>query len=133
MSAASEDLDASLYPIMVLIDELKNEDVQLRLNSVRRLATIALALGVERTRNELVPFLNESIDDEDEVLLALAEELGNFVEYVGGPPHAATLLQPLELLSTVEETLVRDKAVESLRKVARQLSREHLLEHVLPL
>ena len=174
-------------------------------------------------RNELIPFLNESIDDEDEVtpphrsrarppactrgvslssarpsmrtlahrvggcaglaravcstalprrgalgpqvLIALADELGNFVEYVGGPPHAATLLQPLELLSTVEETLVRDKAVESLRKarpappprpstttprtgalpmgvtgvarrtwqVARQLSREHLLEHVLPL
>lgn len=27
----------------------------------------------------------ESVDDEDEVLLALAEELGNFVEYVGGP------------------------------------------------
>ena len=51
-----------------------------------------------------------------QVLIALADELGNFVEYVGGPPHAATLLQPLELLSTVEETLVRDKAVESLRK-----------------
>ena len=128
-------------------------------------------------RNELIPFLNESIDDEDEVppphraarastavrppapaacpshqprrprtrshtvhgacrpcahrvlttlprrcarcpqvLIALADELGNFVEYVGGPPHAAALLQPLELLSTVEETLVRDKAVESLRK-----------------
>ena len=50
------------------------------------------------------------------MLIALADELGNFVEYVGGPPHAATLLQPLELLSTVEETLVRDKAVESLRK-----------------
>ena len=51
-----------------------------------------------------------------QVLIALADELGNFVEYVGGPPHAAALLQPLELLSTVEETLVRDKAVESLRK-----------------
>jgi serine/threonine-protein phosphatase 2A regulatory subunit A len=58
------------------------------------------------------------------VLIALADELGNFVEYVGGPPHAATLLQPLELLSTVEETLVRDKAVESLRK-ARPASTCH--------
>ena len=54
-----------------------------------------------------------------QVLIALADELGNFVEYVGGPPHAAALLQPLELLSTVEETLVRDKAVESLRKASR--------------
>ncbi len=45
-------------PIAILIEELKNEDIQLRLNSVRRLGTIARALGVERTRNELIPFLN---------------------------------------------------------------------------
>ena len=29
-----------------------------------------------------------------QVLIALADELGNFVEYVGGPPHAASLLTP---------------------------------------
>lgn len=50
-------------------DELKNEDVTLRLNSVKRLTMIAMALGEERTRNELVPFLTESNDDEDEVCL----------------------------------------------------------------
>lgn len=50
--------DASLYPVAILIDELKNEDIQLRLNSIRRLSTIAVALGVERTRDELIPFLN---------------------------------------------------------------------------
>ena len=48
----------SLYPVAVLIDELKNEDVQLRLNSIRRLPSIAMALGVDRTRNELIPFLD---------------------------------------------------------------------------
>lgn len=46
--------DDSLYPIAVLIDELKNEDIQLRLNSIKKLSTIALALGEERTRNELI-------------------------------------------------------------------------------
>lgn len=35
--------------------------------------------GEERTRTELVPFLTETIYDEDEVLLALAEQLGNFI------------------------------------------------------
>eukprot|EP00275_Glaucocystis_incrassata_P002177 EC124941.1.p1 GENE.EC124941.1~~EC124941.1.p1 ORF type:complete len:164 (+),score=5.06 EC124941.1:143-634(+) len=102
----AEDGDDTLYPIAVLIDELKNEDMQLRLNSIRRLGTIALALGEQRTREELIPFLNESIDDEDEVLLAVAEELGNFVQYVGGPPYAHCLIAPLETLSTVEETVV---------------------------
>lgn len=51
---------------------------QLRLNSIKKLSTIALALGEERTRSELIPFLTETIYDEDEVLLALAEQLGTF-------------------------------------------------------
>lgn len=55
--ASQEETDDNLYPIAVLIDELRNEDVQLRLNSIRKLSTIALALGVERTRKELIHFL----------------------------------------------------------------------------
>lgn len=53
----NEETDENLYPIAVLIDELKHEDVTLRLNAMRRLSTIALALGPERTRDELIPFL----------------------------------------------------------------------------
>lgn len=34
--------------------------MQLRLNSIKKLSTIALALGVERTRTELLPFLTGS-------------------------------------------------------------------------
>ncbi len=102
-------------------DELKSDEPLRRLNSISRLGTIAVALGEDRTRSELVPFLSENIDDEDEVLLAEAEQLGNFVPYVGGPSHAYLLLPLLESLSTVEETVVRDKAVESLSKVGAQL------------
>ena len=92
------------------MDELRSEDVQLRLNAIHRISTIALALGPDRARDELIPFLQDSVDDEDEVLLALAEELGsNFEEYIGGPEYGHLLLGPLENLSAVEETLVRDK------------------------
>ena len=92
------------------MDELRSEDVQLRLNAIHSIPTIALALGPDRARDELVPFLQDSVDDEDEVLLALAEELGrNFEEYIGGQQYAHVLLGPLENLSAVEETLVRDK------------------------
>jgi serine/threonine-protein phosphatase 2A regulatory subunit A len=45
------------YPIHLLMDELKSEDVVLRLSSIRRLSTIALALKEQRTRDELIPFL----------------------------------------------------------------------------
>jgi hypothetical protein len=37
-SAPSE--DNSLYPIAILVDELKHEDVQLRLNSIRQIRII---------------------------------------------------------------------------------------------
>lgn len=114
-------------------DELKNDDALRRLNSIQRLSTIALALGEERTRSELLPFLVENNDDEDEVLLAMAEELGKFVPYVGGPNFAYALLQPLEQLSQVEETVVRDKAVESLCKVGEQLPNNSIQDHFVPL
>lgn len=114
-------------------DELKNDEAVRRLNSIQRLGTIALALGEDRTRGELIPFLTESNDDEDEVLLAMAEELGNFVPYVGGPQHAHCIIPPLENLSQVEETVVRDKAVESLCKVGEKLPDSSIAEHFVPL
>lgn len=102
--------ESNLYPIAILIDELKSDDVTLRLNAIHRIGTIALALGPARAREELVPFLQDSLDDEDEVLLALAEELNPaFAEHLGGSDYAHLLLGPLENLAAVEETVVREK------------------------
>ena len=56
---------------MCIIDN--HNFMQLRLNSIKKLSTIALALGVERTRSELIPFLTDTIYDEDEVFI-LGEE-----------------------------------------------------------
>lgn len=125
--------DESLFTIALLIDELKHEDVTLRIRSMTKLTTIANALGVDRTRNELLPFLNESIDDEDEVLLILAEELGNLVKFVGGPKYASVLLIPLESLAAVEESTVREKAIESISNIANQMDENQLNEHIVPL
>lgn len=128
------DQDPSLHPIAILVDELRSEDVTLRLNAIHRISTISLALGPERTRDELLPFLHDSLDDDDEILLALAEELGQgFVEYVGGEAHAHLLLGVLESLAAVEETLVRDKAAESITKVCASLSEGQVEEHYVPL
>ena len=63
----------------------------------------------------------------------MAEELGKFVPYVGGPSQAHTLLVPLETLSTVEETVVREKAVESLNSVAAELPEAAVAEQYIPL
>jgi serine/threonine-protein phosphatase 2A regulatory subunit A len=42
-----------------------------RINAVNNLPSIAQALGPERTRSELLPYLLELVDDDDNVLLAL--------------------------------------------------------------
>ena len=43
------------------------------------------------------------------------------------------LQPPLESLAAVEETVVRDKAVESLRSVAAHHSKEHIEEYFVPM
>ena len=60
-------------------------------------------------------FSSESVEDEDEVLTALSDELGRFVEYVGGPEYGHVLLSPLENLAAIEEPLVREKVRAQLR------------------
>lgn len=121
-----------LHPINVLTEELRNEDVQARLKSITKLSTIALALGSERTRNDLLPFIMETVYDEDEVLLALAEQLGGFIPLVGGEKFAYLLFQPLESLACIEETVVRDKAVEVMCRIARNIPKDHLEQHFMP-
>lgn len=62
----------------------------------------------------------------------MADELGRFVPYVGGPAHAHTLLVPLETLSCTEETVVREKAVESMALVGAELPESSIEEHYIP-
>lgn len=44
------------------------------------------------------------------MLLVMAEELGGFIDLVGGPAQAVCLMSLLGALATVEETVVREKA-----------------------
>ncbi|AGO12833.1 AaceriACR279Cp [[Ashbya] aceris (nom. inval.)] len=130
MSERGEDL----YPLALLMDELKHDDIANRVEAMKKLDTIALALGPQRTRDELVPFLTDvAQDDEDEVFAFLAEQLGKFVPYVGGSKYATLLLPALEILASTEETLVRDKAVSSLNNIAQELSQEQLFREFIPL
>lgn len=56
----------------------------------------------------------------------------NCSDLVGGPAYAMSLIPPLESLATVEETVVRDKAVESLKIIAAQHSVADLQTHFIP-
>ena len=81
-----------------------------RIMAIKSLGSISTALGQERTRNELLPYIMDIMDDEEEVLLALAGVLdGSFLDFIGGPLFSTHLFKPLEKLCEVEEATVRDK------------------------
>jgi hypothetical protein len=99
------DIDA----LQLLQEDLRDEDQEERIAGVSRLPIVAMALGAARTREELLPFLLEFSDsDNDEVLTAVARQLGDFTELVGGSAFVPTLLPLLEKLCGEEECVVRN-------------------------
>ncbi len=90
------------------IDMLRGDDVTERIAAANKLDSVAKTLGEERTREELLPFLTDGVDDEDDVLAAIATSLGKLVPYVGGPSHVHVLLAPLEILLSVGKFKVNE-------------------------
>ncbi|KAH9542658.1 hypothetical protein CY35_13G019000 [Sphagnum magellanicum] len=63
----------------------------------------------------------------------MADELGGFIPYVRGVEHAHVLLPPLETLCILEETVVREKAVESLCSIGAQMKESDMVDWFIPL
>ncbi|KAK6462397.1 armadillo-type protein [Scheffersomyces coipomensis] len=122
-----DDFNDELFPLALLMDELKHDDVSNRVEAMQKLDTIAIALGPERTLKELLPFLNDvAQDDEEEVFAVLASKLGDFIPLIGGHQHCEPLIQILTILASMEEPIVRDKAIDSLNKISLELTPEEL-------
>ncbi|CCD16897.1 unnamed protein product [Trypanosoma congolense IL3000] len=102
-----------------MIASLRSEDPEARLNSMRGIHVIASTLGPERTRDELLPYLTDYLDENDEVLRVFANALGTMLQEVGGVSHVQSILGPLELLSSLDEVTVRDEAVSSLHNIGK--------------
>ena len=68
-----------------------------------------------------------------QILLALAEELGGFTPLIGGPAYAHILLKPLENLAAIEETVVREKAVQALHTIGEELPPVNVDRDFIPL
>ena len=85
MSEEFEELD-QISRVALLIDDLNNEDPLAQQNSIEKLGTIVQVLGRHRCVDELIPMLTElidKIDNNSELLMHLAIELGNLTEFLG--------------------------------------------------
>lgn len=122
------------FKVGMLIQHLKSEREDERLNAMKNIGHIAATIGPDRTREELLPYLNEGLgDDEDEVMKALASQLGSFLELVGGALYCSHILVPLEALCTMEEIDVRKAAVQSIEKIARAVPESQIALNFHPL
>lgn len=112
----------TMPPFDLFVAQLSSDSTEARVDAMKKLAIVGEAMGTEGTLSKLIPYLTENIanndkDDDDEILLILA---GQLAELVPGlvPGHAALPLLPiLERLCSIEETVVREKAVETMNKV----------------
>lgn len=122
--------------IAIYIDELKSDDPNLKLNAVTKIISIAKILGPLRTRDELIPYLTEIIeecDNEDEFLIKLAEQIVELKHHVGSSDDIALLLTPLEFISSIEEPKIRDTSVKSIQNLVHDQNSAFFTEHVCPM
>lgn len=116
------------------MDELKHDDISNRVQAMQKLDTIALALGPKWTVDELLPFLKDiAQDDEEEVFTVLAAKLGDFVPLIGGHSNCEPLIEILSILASMEEPIVRDKAIASLNHISLELTDAEINGIFLPL
>ena len=90
---------------------------------MKKLSIVGEAMGTKDTIEKLIPFLNDTVvkseesDEDDEILLLLAGQLAELVPGLVPGYEAMPLIPTLERLCCIDETVVRDKAVETMNKI----------------
>lgn len=107
-----------------LMDNLKSEEMGARAEAAAHIHPIALALGPERSRIELVPFIKQSLlGEEDEVQSALALHLNSeFISLLGGWDYLTDVVPLHESLLSSEEASIRNDCVTALRSIMQDPS-----------
>lgn len=122
----------NLNPFTLLKEEMENDEVAIRVNAIHRLRTIVTVVGVDTFKTQILPYIEGLVKKEDdEVLFAIAEELGKISTLLSG--NNLPLLAPLEVLAAVEETVVRDRAVASLTALSEIMTDNEIQNNYLPL
>ena len=120
----------------LLIEELKNENHNVRLFCVKKSTAVAEILGGTRTEEEFIPFLIELIinfEENEEVLLELSNEFLKLVNYLSSINNISSILRGLELLAGNDDENVRQNATDNLCKLIITLDETIITNEVFPL
>ena len=112
-----------------LLEDLQNPDIKIKKNAFQNLRGISLALGRERTRKELFPYLKSCIDEEeDEIIIELAKVLSNFIDCIGGKQYIKELLNLIEIIFTIDDHFVRIEILNTIKSVIKQVGKVSEIE-----
>lgn len=112
--------------ILDVLEDLKAEDVKKRVAAVRNLDKVTEAMGVEKTRQQVLPFLKEYEDDEEEVLVELARQLVPLAKFIGDTPAAVVeLISYFTLFLAYEDASVVEEGFKTLETILTQHSISH--------
>ena len=106
-----------------LLEDLQSQETKIKINAIRNLRGISLALGCEGTKKELLPYLKNCVnnEEEDEALIELAKVLSNFVDCIGGKQYIKDLLDLFEVILSIDEPTIRKEAINSLNETIKQI------------
>lgn len=111
--------DKEYHPVYILVEELNGNDIERKKRAIKNLTTLAIVLGPERTRDELLKYITELIRQDEEVLLEfLKPEL--FIEmlhFIGGTKHIKWLFDVLESQATSENIKIRPAAINTIKEL----------------
>ena len=113
-----------------LLEDLKSTEAKTKINAIHNLRGISFALGRERTRKELLPFLASYIDEEeDDILIELAKALSNFLDCIGGKGYTSEIFSILETLLCVDEVNIRNEAINALKAIVKEIGNVSEIEN----
>ena len=113
-----------------LLEDLQSTDIKTKKNAVQNLRGISLALGRERTRKELLPYLKSCIDEEeDEIIIELSKVLSNFIDCIGGKQYIKELFNILEVILTIDEPFVIKETINSIKLIVKQIGKISEIEN----
>ena len=106
-----------------LLEDLQSPDSKTKINAIHNLRGISLALGCEATRKELLPYLKNCInnEEEDEVLIELTKMLSNFFDCIGGIKYISEFLNLFEVILNIDEPNIKKEAINSLKILLEQI------------
>jgi len=145
MQLACTDCD----PLEVLKEDLLDREIEVQLEAVRNIPTVALAIGPEATRDQLIAIIDTVCFPDphegytlqlkdghlgmlEEVLREIALVMDStMIPLLGGEKHVLSMLLLLQKLSMCDETVIRDASVNSIIDVANEVDVEYVEQHVL--